>query len=335
MWKKKRFIGRLGAASITVMMLATIFTSNGAYAETELNWIEGTGQSVTLGDDLAELKLSEDFVFLNGADTQTFQQESGGVPSGMEIGMVFPMDDAQNWAVMFEYEDSGHISDKEKNDIDADALLESYIKGTEESNKNRDEANHMFVDGWETPPKYDEKLRSLTWSLIGHDAYDEQIINYNVRILTREGNVSAVLISDPAELTQSKQIMEDQILTAFTLKDGQRYEDFDPKVDKKAEYGLTALIVGGAGLAVAKKVGLIGALVLIIRKFWVVIIAALGVVWRFITGKKKKKQELQSNLTQDPPVGGTAPGNQDPYAPAAPNSGQGQPPQTPPAPPAD
>ncbi|MNN86841.1 hypothetical protein D3C81_2043090 [compost metagenome] len=88
-------------------------------------------------------------------------------------------------------------------------------------------------------------------------------------------------------------------------------------------------------MAVAKKVGLIGALVLIIRKFWVVIIAALGVVWRFITGKKKKKQELQSNLTQDPPVGGTAPGNQDPFAPAAPNSGQGQPPQNPPAPPVD
>ncbi len=333
---KRRFRGRLGAASIAVFMLATIFTSTGVHAETELNWIEGTGQTITLGDDLADLKLSEDFVFLNGSDTQTFQRESGGVPTGMEIGMVFPMDDSKTWAVIFEYEESGHISDKEKNDIDADALLDSYIQGTEESNKGRDEANHMFVDGWETPPKYDEKLRSLTWALIGHDAYDEKIINYNVRILTREGNVSAILISDPAELGEAKQVMEDQILPAFTLQEGQRYEDFDAKTDKKSEYGLTALIVGGAGLAVAKKVGLIGALVLIIRKFWVVIIAALGVLWRFITGKKKKKQEPPANPPQDLPGGdGTSNTSQDVSNSPESNSDPNLPTQPPQAPPAD
>lgn len=297
-WKKK-----MGAAAITALLLTTVFSSTGVQAETELNWVVGQGQTVTLGNNLADLKLSEDFVFLNGTDTQTFERESGGVPNGLEIGSVFPIAEDQTWSVYFEYEESGHISDDEKDEIDADALLESYKKGTEESNKERPEEDHMFVDGWETPPAYDEKLKSLTWALRGHDINNEPIINYNIRILTRQGNVSAVLISDPNELGASKKILEDQLLPAFTLKEGQRYEDFDAKTDKKAEYGLTALILGGAGLAVAKKVGLIAGLVLLLRKFWYVIIAALGVVWRLITGKKKNNQNPPTEVAEGPQDG--------------------------------
>jgi len=297
-WKKK-----MGAAALTALLLTTMFSSTGVQAETELNWVVGQGQTVTLGNNLADLKLSEDFVFLNGTDTQTFQRESGGVPNGSEIGSVFPIAEDQTWAVMFEYEESGHISDDEKDKIDADALLESYKKGTEESNKERPEEDHMFVDGWETPPAYNEKLKSLTWALRGHDINNEPIINYNIRILTRQGNVSAVLISDPNELGASKKILEDQLLPAFTLKEGQRYEDFDAKTDKKAEYGLTALILGGAGLAVAKKVGLIAGLVLLLRKFWYVIILALGAVWRLMTGKKKNKQNPPTEGAEGPQDG--------------------------------
>lgn len=85
----------------------------------------------------------------------------------MEIGSVFPIAEDQTWSVYFEYEESGHISDDDKDEIDADALLDSYKKGTEESNKERPEEDHMFVDGWETPPAYDEKLKSLTALILG------------------------------------------------------------------------------------------------------------------------------------------------------------------------
>ncbi len=60
------------------------------------------------------------------------------------------------------------------------------------------------------------------------------------------------------------------LLDATTFAKGQRYEDFDSKKDKVAEYGLAGLIAGGAGLAALKlaKVGLIA-------KFWNVILAGL------------------------------------------------------------
>ena len=62
---------------------------------------------------------------------------------------------------------------------------------------------------------------------------------------------------------------------ATTFGAGARYEDFDGKTDKVAEYGLAGLVLGGAGVAAAKlvKVG-------ILAKFSKVILAAL------IAGKK-------------------------------------------------
>lgn len=55
------------------------------------------------------------------------------------------------------------------------------------------------------------------------------------------------------------------ILPKLTVKSGERYEDFNASTDKISEYGLTGLILGGAGLAVAKKVGLLALLIAFLR----------------------------------------------------------------------
>ena len=60
------------------------------------------------------------------------------------------------------------------------------------------------------------------------------------------------------------------LLRSTTFGNGARYEDFDKKKDKVAEYGLAGLVLGGAGLTAAKlvKVGLLA-------KFSKVILAGL------------------------------------------------------------
>ena len=45
-----------------------------------------------------------------------------------------------------------------------------------------------------------------------------------------------------------------QILGMVDFKEGSRYADFDPKVDKVAKYGIATLVAGGA-LAAAAKLG--------------------------------------------------------------------------------
>ncbi|MGE7945473.1 DUF2167 domain-containing protein [Lysinibacillus sp. NPDC093688] len=289
--------------SVTVMTLIMMVCAVPAFAEEELNWVEGSGQKVDVGTNLAELELGSDFIFLNAEDTKKYLTQGGMEPSGSEIGVVFPKDEKQTWAVYFEYEESGHIKDDEKTDIDADALLDSYKEGTEEMNKELSPENQLFVDKWDVAPFYDNQLHSLSWSLLAHDNQNNGVINYNVRILSRQGYISAILVSDPANLQADRIVFNNKILKQFNLKQGQRYEDFDKKTDKVAEYGLTGLILGGAGLAVAKKAGLLAILIPLLKKFGIIIVVAVGAIWGFIrkkSGLKKEQSEEQSTQSEQP-----------------------------------
>ncbi|MFJ8459404.1 DUF2167 domain-containing protein [Lysinibacillus xylanilyticus] len=281
--------------SVTIMTFMMMMCAVPALAEEELNWIEG-GQKVDVGTNLAELQLGSEFLFLDEENTKKYITQNGMEASGLEIGVVFPKDEAQSWTVYFEYEESGHIKDDEKAEIDADALLKSYKEGTEEMNKEVSPENQLFVDKWDVAPFYDNDLHSLSWSLLAHDYQNNDVINYNVRILTREGNISAILVTDPANLEADRKVFNDMILSQFQLKQGQRYEDFDSKTDKEAEFGLTGLILGGAGLAVAKKAGLFAVLIPLLKKFGIVFVIAGGAIFGFIRrriGSKKEQSEEQ------------------------------------------
>ncbi|MFC9779158.1 DUF2167 domain-containing protein [Paenibacillus chitinolyticus] len=267
-----------------------------ASAEETLNWVEGP-KKVELGQ-IAELDLAKDFVFLNDTDTKKFEQQNGSHVNNREIGSVFPKDEKQNWAVIFEYEETGHVKDDEKDKIDADELLESYKTGTEEANKRGDVSNRLFVDGWDVKPFYDNDIHSLSWSLLGHDSKDEKFVNYNVNVLTRKGVISVVLVTDPKNLAADRKVLTSSILPKLQVKAGERYEEYNSKTDKLAEYGLSGLILGGAGLAVAKKVGLIGLLLVFLKKFGIIIVAGLAALWRFLRGKKKKAAAEQAAEAQ-------------------------------------
>ncbi|WP_336771056.1 DUF2167 domain-containing protein [Paenibacillus sp. MMO-58] len=285
---------------ITCLMLTglpAVLHADGENADAQtLNWVQGTGQTVELGDGLADLKLREDFVFLDGDDARAYQEQLGGMPTNREIGVVFPSSENESWALYFEYEETGYVNESEKDDIDADKLLQSYKKGTEEMNKELDEANRLYVEGWDVAPFYDEKMHSLAWSLLAHDADQSKLINYNVRLLSRQGVVSAVLVSDPEHLAADRQTMEDKLLPAFRLKEGQRYEDYNADTDKKASFGLTGLILGGVGVVAAKKLGLLAVILVFAKKFWILIVAAGAAVMRFLRGRKTKQPKDDIDL---------------------------------------
>lgn len=274
---------------VMLFVLCFMFSST-ATAEDEYNWIMG-GEKVDLGN-IATIDLDTELVFLNGNDTQKMAAEYGDPVSGLEIGSIYPMDENQNWAVIFEYEETGHINDDEKADIDAKALLKSYKKGTEEANKERQPGDRFYVTGWDIEPFYDDKTHNLTWSLLLEDENKEPFLNYNTRILTREGTISTILITDPQNRETDKKIVNEKIMSMLQVKAGEKYEDFNESTDKVAEYGLTALILGGAGLAVAKKAGLMAALIIFVKKFGILAVAGIGALFGLV--KKKKKNAAKS-----------------------------------------
>lgn len=270
----------MGMITVLCMMFGTTVAAANDY-----NWIEG-GKPVDLGS-IASLNLDPEFVFLDGDNTRMMATEYGDPVSGLEIGTVFPMDEAQTWTVFFDYEETGYIEDDEKEKIDKKALLKSFQKGTEEANKERQPGDRFYVTGWDIEPFYDEKTHNLTWSVLLEDENKETFLNYNTRILTREGNISIVLVTDPQNREADKKILEEKILSHLEVNDGKKYEDFDKSTDKVAGYGLSALMLGGAGLAVAKKAGLLVVIIALFKKFGVILIAGIVAIWGFLRKKKR------------------------------------------------
>ncbi len=238
-------------------LLVTAVTLGAQEQPPKLNWVPGPGK-VDLGN-VAQLELAEGYVFLNAADARKLLAAVGNVPDGSELGLVAPAADGQNWFVVFDHHDVGYVRDDEKDSIDAAAILKGIREGTEEANKVRKQKGvpGLHVIGWQQQPYYDAATHNLSWGIVAKDDDGEQVVNFNVRLLGRRGYVSATLVDDAAKIAAARPHLE-QIVGAFSYKSGSKYAEFRPG-DKVAEYGLMALVAGGAGAAAAKT-GLLAAL---------------------------------------------------------------------------
>jgi len=229
----------------------------------QVNWIGGPGDG-PLGS-VARVKIPEGFVFANADDTRTLMEAMHNPTSGAEMGFVAP--EAMNWFVVFEYDASGHVKDDDKAELDADAILASLRESQAEGNKARRRKGWetLEITGWMQAPHYDPASNNLEWAPRLRASDGGESVNYNARLLGREGVMSATLVGSEQDVIAGMDAFR-SILAGFEFVQGQRYAEFRAG-DKVAKYGLTALITGGAA-AVALKTGLL-------QKFWKVIVVGL------------------------------------------------------------
>ena len=247
----------------------------------------------TTGDlgQRATVKIDEGYAFAPAAATQLLLQRAGNPTSGAELGAVTfvpdETDDLLDWFVVFEFDDIGFVEDDDKDDLDADDILESIREGTEQANAYRREhgAPTMRIIGWEVEPNYNEQSRMVEWAVrgasAGEDGQESEGVNYNLRILGRRGVMEAVLVVDPEDLATTLPKVR-KLLDGYAYEADEDYSAFEDG-DKIAEYGIAALVAGGA-LAVAAKTGLL-------QKFWKLILGglvALGAAIKAILGRGKK-----------------------------------------------
>ncbi len=232
-------------------------------ALSQLNWIKGP-KSVDLFNK-ASINIPQGFVFLSPADTQKFMTLNHNLSDQEEY--LFAPDDLR-WFGIFSFSGDGYIKDNDK--IDDSKILESIKSNTEEGNQQRREKGwgQMHVVGWKIPPYYDGETKHLEWAINAKDDNDAAVINFNTRILGRTGVTSVVLVADPQTLDQAVREFKDSIKT-YDYASGERYAEYKAG-DKVAEYGLAALIGGGAA-AVAVKTGL-----------WKTILVALAAGWKIV-----------------------------------------------------
>ena len=248
---------------------------------------------VSLGHELT-LDLPEGFLFLEKKDADEMMRRAGNQDDSSLLGVVVKPE--SSWLVTVSFDAEGYVKDEDGEKLDAGEILKAITEGTEEGNKYRVEHGFkpIHVDGWSESPHYDRKTHHLIWAVSGSDS-DGTSINYNTRVLGRRGYASLNLIDAPEKLAESKVEMA-TLLGVTHFGSGARYEDFNEKSDKVAEYGLAALVAGGAGAAALKlaKIGLLAkfggkilALLIAAKKAIVAAMIALGAGLKKLFAKKE------------------------------------------------
>ncbi len=246
---------------------------SGSAAAPRFAW-QGGPKKVDLGHDLT-LDLPGSYMYLDHGEGARFLEEMGNFNNDSLLAVITTEEGrgGHHWLATVRYADEGYVKDDEG--VDGEEILKAIREGTAEGNKERETRGFkpLHVAGWLEAPHYDKTKHHLIWAL-DLNSDDGRTVNYNTRMLGRKGFVALNLVTDPEFLAADKpEAMP--LLEATHFAHGSRYEDFDPKNDKVAEYGLAGLVVGGAGLAAAKvvKIGLLA-------KFGKVLIGLL------IAGKK-------------------------------------------------
>ncbi len=195
----------------------------------------------------AQIRLSNEIRFLDAANTNRFIQLNGNPPVSNAY-TIAPR--KMEWFSVFEFDPVGYVKDDEK--IDPDELLttlkEQNVHGIEE--RKRLGLPVLHLTGWFVAPHYDVETKRLEWGTRLLSDNGEVTVNYSSRILGRSGVMRAILVSDPNSLEQDIKAFR-AALKGYEFVAGQQYAEYRSG-DKVAEYGLAALIVGGAAAAAAK-----------------------------------------------------------------------------------
>ncbi|HEY0479828.1 MAG TPA: DUF2167 domain-containing protein [Kofleriaceae bacterium] len=271
---------------------------------------------VDLGNS-AEIALPEGFGLLERAQAQELSRKQGNPPESV-LAMVYKPD--REWLIVIHYDGSGYIDDSDADELDAGDLLDSYRKGTMEQNQRRKQLGipDLFVDSWTEPPRYERAQHHLVWGLSAHSA-SGKVVNFFTRILGRNGYLSVNLIDAPERMEASKTEAL-AILQATRFKPGSTYADHSSN-DKSSGIGLRGLVLGGAGVAVASKLGLIAKILLVFKKAFIVVFAAIGGLFRWLFRRKSRDAAADplAGLAVADPTSSPVP----PEPPSSPPAGDG------------
>ncbi len=264
--------------------------------EASLSWREG---EITLGEDLATLRLPAGLHFLGAEDSVRVIVDAWGNPPQAEkpLGMIFPVEAGpfaeDGWAVVVGYTNEGYVSDADAGEIDYDELLADLQSAAKESNAEREQAGFPSLEivGWAARPYYDPAAYTLHWAKeLRFAGGEENTLNYDMRVLGRRGVLTMKVVASMHQFEDLRK-RAPELLSVVEFNPGHRYEEFDSNVDSVAAYGIGGLVAGGvlakagffklllAGLLAAKKFVIVGA------------VAVGGFVTRLISSRVAARRE--------------------------------------------
>lgn len=276
--------------------------AQGALAEEKtMAHVKGPAK-VVLGNNVAIVDMPKGYLFVDEQSAKAFLREGGDSDEGV-LGMIYPAqrgnEQQPEFLVICRFQDIGHVSDDDADKLNAKELLQQYKEGTAEGNEERKAKGipPFYVGNWVENPHYDKGKHHVIWALEVKDQDSPQApvvgINYNTRILGRNGVLSMNLVTAPELLERNKQDMA-VLLADTSFSKGNSYSDYKPGVDKDAGFGIAGLVLGGGALAAAAKMGVLGGLwkwalgiILVLKKSIFLVIAGAGALIAKLFSKKK------------------------------------------------
>jgi uncharacterized membrane-anchored protein len=252
-----------------------------------------TGE-IKLSNGIANFRLPDGYLWLGQKDARTVITEIWGNPEDSAtsvLGMIFPrgqdLHNPDSWAVAVTWEADGYVSDEDANDIDYNELLQTMKEDSREASKQREAEGYGKLElvGWALPPHYDKSKKVMHWAKELDSGSGENTLNYGIRVLGRRG----VLVLDAiASMKQVKEVeaLTPELLALTSFNSGHRYEEFDASTDKKSDYTLAGLVLGGA---VGAKLLAKGGILVLLAKFSKLLIIPIIAGGAWLKNKLTKK----------------------------------------------
>lgn len=263
-------------------------TTYEAFVASVLEGVTPENGAITLDRAPVLLDVQPDFDFYDAQESRTILEDLWGNPPDTSVlGMVFPAGQSPAfapWGAVLTYEASGYVSDADAASLDAAELLSQMQRDSRLANKEREKLGYGTVElvGWAVAPEYDSEHHRIDWAkeLIFSDADGIHTLNYDMRVLGRRGVFSINFVANMEDI-DSIRAAAPRVLEIPEFKEGERYADFQSG-DKKAGYGVAALITGGVAAAAAKKTGLLALGLIFLKKGWILVLAAFGAIFGWV-----------------------------------------------------
>jgi uncharacterized membrane-anchored protein len=253
---------------------------------------------VKMSNGIAQLNVPAGFKYLNADQSNYVITELWGNPARTDVlGMLFPESGGpfadSSYAFIISYEDIGYVKDEDADKIDYDEMLKNMQKEEIDVNVERKKNGYpaIHIVGWAQKPYYDKTNKVLHWAKeLKFGNSEERTLNYEIRILGRKGVLSMNAVATMNELDLvTKDI--NKVLNIAQFTEGNKYSNYDSKIDKVAAWTIGGLVAG----KILAKVGILA----FFAKFFKLILVGLGSIGAAIA-KFFKRKKPENEVVYEP-----------------------------------
>jgi uncharacterized membrane-anchored protein len=190
--------------------------------------------------------------------------------------------------LVYEWFPVGYIKSDDWGDIDVDDFLAQMRKNDAEANQIRAQKGlpTITTTGWRQQPQLNLDTHTVLWSINGIDSSGSEIVNFVALKLGRYGFEKLIWIVEPANANKTNDLL--LAIANHRFNDGARYTDYVASTDHAAEYGIAGLVAGALGVKLLKVAG-IGAAIIGLKKFAILLLLPFIYGWRKLAAIFKRK----------------------------------------------